>query len=59
MKRYHGMSKYWQITFFPNVVKDVRPTYGNKEELAPLMIRLQLLWSVPDKCFMCLFPQEV
>ena len=36
MKRYHGMRKYQQINFFPNVVKDVRPTYGNKEELAPL-----------------------
>ena len=36
MKRYHGMCKYQQIKFFPNVVKDVRPTYSNKEELAPL-----------------------
>ena len=36
MKRYHGVCKYRQINFFPNVVKDVRPTYGNKEELAPL-----------------------
>ena len=36
MKRYHGMCKYWQINFFPNVVKDIRPTYSNKEELAPL-----------------------
>ena len=38
MKTYHGMCKYRQINFFPNVVKDVRPTYGNKEELAPLNI---------------------
>ena len=36
MKRYHGMCKYQQINFFPNVLKDVRPTYSNKEELAPL-----------------------
>ena len=36
MKRYHSMCKYQQINFFPNVVKDVRPTYGNKEELVPL-----------------------
>ena len=36
MKRYHGMCKYLQIIFFPNVVNDIRPTYGNKEELAPL-----------------------
>ena len=36
MKRYNGMCKYRQINFFPNVIKDVRPTYGNKEELAPL-----------------------
>ena len=36
MKRYHGMCKYQQINCFPNVVKDIRPTYGNKEELAPL-----------------------
>ena len=36
MKRYNGMCKNLQINFFPNVIKDVRPTYGNKEELAPL-----------------------
>ena len=35
-KRYHGMCKYRQVNFFSNVVKYVRPTYGNKEELAPL-----------------------
>ena len=35
-KRYHGMHKYQQVNFFSNVVKSVRPTYGNKEELAPL-----------------------
>ena len=28
------MHKYQQV--FSNVVKSVRPTYGNKEELAPL-----------------------
>ena len=41
-KRYHGMHKYQQVIFFSNVVKSVRPTYGNKEELAPLMAKLQL-----------------
>ena len=36
------MYKYQQVNFFPNVVKSVRPTYGNKEELAPLK---QLPWQ--------------
>ena len=35
-KRYHGMHKYQQVNFFSNVVKSIRPTYDNKEELAPL-----------------------
>ena len=35
-KRCHGMHKYQQVNFFSNVVKSARPTYGNKEELAPL-----------------------
>ena len=30
------MHKYQQVNFFSNVVKSIRPTYGNKEELAPL-----------------------
>ena len=30
------MHKYQQVNFFSNVVKSVRPTYGNKEELATL-----------------------
>ena len=36
-KRYHGMHKYQQVNFFSNVVKSVRPTYSNKEELAALI----------------------
>ena len=36
-KIYHGMCKYWQLNFFSNVVKYVRPIYGNKEELANTM----------------------
>ena len=32
------MHKYQQVNFFSNVVKSVRPTYSNKEELAPLNI---------------------
>ena len=43
MKRYHGMCKYQQIIFFLNVVKDIRPTYSNKEELAPLIVKLNPL----------------
>ena len=39
-KRYHGMCKYWQVNFFSNVVKSVRPTYGNKEELGALKGKL-------------------
>ena len=35
-KRYHGMHKYQQVNFSSNVIKSVRPTYGNKEELVPL-----------------------
>ena len=35
-KRYHGMCKYQQVKFFSNVVKSIKPTYGNKEELAAL-----------------------
>ena len=30
------MHKHQQFNFFSNVIKYVRPTYGNKEELAPL-----------------------
>ena len=37
-KRYHGVHKYQQVNFFPNVVKSVRPTYGNKEELGALNV---------------------
>ena len=36
-KRYHGMHIYQEVNFFSNVVKSVRPTYGNKE-LATLNI---------------------
>ena len=36
-KSYHGMCKYQQVNFFSNAIKNVRPTYGNKEELAPLI----------------------
>ena len=32
------MHKYQQVKFFSNVVKSIRLTYGNKEELAPLRI---------------------
>ena len=35
-KRYHSIHKYQQVNFFSNVVKSIRPTYGNKEELATL-----------------------
>ena len=42
-KRYHGMHKYQQINFFSSVVKSIRPTYGNKEELAPLRGNQQTL----------------
>ena len=38
-KRYHRMHKYQQVNLFSNVVKSVRPTYGNKEELAASMHR--------------------
>ena len=41
-KRYHGMHKYQQVNFFSNVVKSVRPTYSNKEELATLTIGLSV-----------------
>ena len=37
-KIYHYIHKHWQFNFFSNVIKYVRPTYGNKEELAPLNI---------------------
>ena len=30
------MYKYQTSNFFSNVIKSIRPTYGNKEELAPL-----------------------
>ena len=30
------MHKYQQVNFFSNVIKSIRPTYGNKEELATL-----------------------
>ena len=30
------MHKYQQVNFFSNVIKYVRPTYSNKEELATL-----------------------
>ena len=30
------MHKHQQFNFFSNVIKYVRPTYGNKEELSPL-----------------------
>ena len=39
-KRYHGMAKYGQVNFFSNVVKYIRPTYGNKAELATLKTQL-------------------
>ena len=32
------MHKHQQFNFFSNVVKYVRPTYGNKEELAALNV---------------------
>ena len=54
-KRYHGMHKYQQVNFFSNVVKSVRPPYGNKEELAPLEIwfDVNFAWeiksSLPDR----------
>ena len=31
------MRKYQQVNFLSNVVKYVRPTYDNKEKLAPLI----------------------
>ena len=39
------MHKYQQVNFFSNVIKSVRPTYGNKEELASLIPGLQLFFS--------------
>ena len=45
-KRYHGMHKYQQVNFFSNVIKSVRPTYSNKEELAPLTESLVPLYEV-------------
>ena len=42
-KRYHGMYKYHQDNFFSNVLKSVRPTYGNKEELVPLTWYLRMM----------------
>ena len=33
---YHWSCKYQHVNFFSNVIKCVRPTYGNKEVLAPL-----------------------
>ena len=47
-KRYHGMHKYQQVNFFSNVVKSVRPTYGNKEELAPLSFSKIDLANLPN-----------
>ena len=37
MKMYGWFCKYQQVNFFSNVVKCVRPTYGNKEARASLM----------------------
>ena len=34
---YHWFCKYWHLNFFSNVVKCIRPTYGNKEAQAPLI----------------------
>ena len=33
---YHQFCKYWQVNFFSDVIKCIRPTYSNKETLAPL-----------------------
>ena len=43
------MHKYQPINFFSNVVKSIRPTYGNKEELAAL--KLEGLSYVVGVCF--------
>ena len=43
------MHKYQQVNFFSNVVKSVRPIYGNKEELATLSGRvIQLVPPLSD-----------
>ena len=40
------MHKHQQFNFFSNFIKYVRPTYGNKEELAPLNVnRNALEWK--------------
>ena len=46
-KRDHGMYKYQQVNFFSNVIKSIRPTYGNTEELATL---IHCLKNIPYKC---------
>ena len=43
-KRYHGMCKYQQVNFFSNVVKSIKPTYGNKEELVALNKLGRIIW---------------
>ena len=35
---YHLFCKYQQVNFFSDVIKCIRPTYGNKETLAPLIL---------------------
>ena len=40
---YHWFCKYLQVNFFSGVVKCVRPTFGNKETLAPLKKSLKFL----------------
>ena len=39
-----------KLIFFSNVIKSVRPTYGNKEELAPLSIVLTALNTLCTHC---------
>ena len=49
-KRYHGVHKYQQVSFFSNV-KSVRLTYGNKEELVALKPRIESKTNYLFVCF--------
>ena len=45
---YHWFCKYRHVNFFSNVIKCIRPTYGNKEARAPLTGRNKLLSKTSD-----------
>ena len=42
------MCKYQQVNVYSNVVKYVRPIYGNKKELAPLRLFTGQLFYRPQ-----------